>query len=245
LKRTDSDLTGDKETFWIGWELVGDRDYAFHPGDAAIMGVVQQKLSEESSEKTNDNAEESSQKTEDNAEESSEKTEDHAEEGSEKTEDHAEEGSEKTEDHADESSEKTEDHADESSEEKGENGEEGATVNDDISEQDEVSESDHEVPAANFTICAPQLLHLDRDGRPLWFNGWLLNDKFTTSEYNRFEAYMKEPREVTEPGAWQLKEDNLCCLTSNETSTFSEDEEDVLEMIIDLAKAVAVRDRNQ
>jgi hypothetical protein len=239
LKRTDSDLTGDKETFWIGWELVGDRDYAFHQGDAAIMGVVQQKSSEESSETTNDNAEESSEKTDDNAEESSEKTEDNAEESSEKTEDNAEESSEK----------------------KGENGEEGGTGNDDISEQDaekpasqrsekpheqdEVSESDHEVPAGNFTICAPQLLHLDRDGRPLWFNGWVLNDKFTTSEYNRFEAYMKEPREVTEPGAWQLKEDNLCCLTSDETFTFSEDEKDVLEMIIGLAKAVAVRDRNQ
>ena len=33
-------MLGDKETFWIGWELVGDMDYAFHAGDAGIMGVV-------------------------------------------------------------------------------------------------------------------------------------------------------------------------------------------------------------
>ena len=74
LKRTDSDLTGDKETFWIGWELVGDRDYAFHQGDAGIMGVVKQNSSEESSENTDDSAEESSESAEDNIEESSENT---------------------------------------------------------------------------------------------------------------------------------------------------------------------------
>ena len=157
----------------------------------------------------------------------------------------SEESSETADDNAEESSEETDDNAEEISEEKGENGEEDATENDDVSEQDEESESDDEVPVGNFTICAPQLLHLDRDGRPLWFNGWVLKDKFTTSDYGQFETYMKEPREVMEPGAWQLKEDNLCCLTSNETFTFTEDEKDVLEMIIGLAKAVAVRNRDE
>ncbi|OAA72450.1 alpha-1,3-mannosyltransferase [Cordyceps fumosorosea ARSEF 2679] len=32
---------GDKETFWIGWELVGDTDYAFHRGRVAVMGVAE------------------------------------------------------------------------------------------------------------------------------------------------------------------------------------------------------------
>ncbi|KZL66549.1 alpha-1,3-mannosyltransferase [Colletotrichum tofieldiae] len=31
---------GDKETFWLGWLLAGDEDYAFHRGEAAIMGVA-------------------------------------------------------------------------------------------------------------------------------------------------------------------------------------------------------------
>ena len=164
-----------------------------------------------------------------------------SEESSETADDNAEESSEDTDDYAEESSENTEDDVEDSSENTDENGEEG----DDVSEQDEGSELDHEVPAGNFTICAPQLLHLGRDGRPLWFNGWVLKNKFTTSDYGQFETYMKEPREVMEPGAWQLKEDNLCCLTSNETFTFTEDEKDVLEMIIGLAKAVAVRNRNE
>ncbi|KAK2604005.1 hypothetical protein QQS21_003841 [Conoideocrella luteorostrata] len=31
---------GDKETFWLGWELVGDSDYAFHQGEVGAMGVL-------------------------------------------------------------------------------------------------------------------------------------------------------------------------------------------------------------
>ncbi|OAQ99717.1 hypothetical protein LLEC1_02726 [Akanthomyces lecanii] len=33
---------GDKETFWLGWELVGDTDYAFHGGRVAVMGVAEE-----------------------------------------------------------------------------------------------------------------------------------------------------------------------------------------------------------
>src|ERR1700758_677417 len=126
LKRTDSGLTGDKETFSIGWELVGDRDYAFHQGDAGIMGVIKQKSSNETSETANDNAEESSEKTEDNAEKSSKKTEDNAEKSSKKTEDNAEKSSEKTEDNAEKNSKKTEDNAEESSEKTEDNADESS-----------------------------------------------------------------------------------------------------------------------
>lgn len=55
-----------------------------------------------------------------------------------------------------------------------------------------------------YTICAPQLLHLDRSGRPLWFNGWLLPNKFDKGknrEPSRFEAFLREPREIRDPGA--------------------------------------------
>lgn len=45
------DLLGDKETFWIGWELVGDTDYAFHRGRVAVMGVEGGDKSDESSDK--------------------------------------------------------------------------------------------------------------------------------------------------------------------------------------------------
>ncbi|KXT11664.1 hypothetical protein AC579_7027 [Pseudocercospora musae] len=34
---------GDKETFWLSWELAGDLDYAFYDGVAGIMGVLEKK----------------------------------------------------------------------------------------------------------------------------------------------------------------------------------------------------------
>jgi alpha 1,3-mannosyltransferase len=73
--------TGDKETFWLGWELVGDTGYSWHPGDAGSMGEVVPQLQNDSS-------------------------------------------------------------------------------------------------PEYYTVCGPQLLHLDVDGNPLWFNGWLLESKF-------------------------------------------------------------------
>jgi alpha 1,3-mannosyltransferase len=73
-------LLGDKETFWLGWELVGDTSYSFHPGDAGVMGVMAPPQN--------------------------------------------------------------------STKQKG------------------------------YTVCAPQLLHTDVKGKPLWFNGWLLQSKF-------------------------------------------------------------------
>lgn len=91
----------------------------------------------------------------------------------------------------------------------------------------------------NYTICAPQLLHLDREGRPLWFNGWLLPNKFEPGKDQvaaNFEAFLPEPREVREPTPWQLMESNVCCLTANYYSEFTREERDVLEMIIDLGR---------
>ncbi|KAM3472269.1 hypothetical protein MY5147_005397 [Beauveria neobassiana] len=38
---------GDKETFWLGWELVGDTDYAFHRGRVAVMGVAEEAEAEQ------------------------------------------------------------------------------------------------------------------------------------------------------------------------------------------------------
>ncbi|EGX89556.1 alpha-1,3-mannosyltransferase [Cordyceps militaris CM01] len=45
---------GDKETFWIGWELVGDTDYAFHRGRVAVMGVAEQEKDNKASDKASD-----------------------------------------------------------------------------------------------------------------------------------------------------------------------------------------------
>ncbi|KAL2819064.1 mannosyltransferase putative-domain-containing protein [Aspergillus cavernicola] len=144
-------LYGDKETFWLGWELVGDLDYAFHDGDAGIMGGLEKEPTSTAAA-------------------------------------------------------------------------EGADIN----------SSGLEGAPPNYTICAPQLLHLDRHGRPLWFNGWLLPNKFIANEREptNFEVFLQEPREVDDPAAWQLHEHNVCCLTSEYKREFTHDEREILDMII-------------
>ena len=108
-------------------------------------------------------------------------------------------------------------------------------------QQVEASEPDQEIaPLGRYEICAPQLLHLDTNGRPLWFNGFVANNKFSKDwTFGRFEVYMKEPREIQEPEAWDLLPDNLACLASDEIFTFTEGEKDILDMIIGFAKSAS------
>lgn len=49
---------------------------------------------------------------------------------------------------------------------------------------------------------------------------------------------MKEPSEARDVDAWQLIDNNICCLTSDHTFTFDGAERENLEMIADLAKEV-------
>ena len=158
---------GDKETFWIGWELVGDVDYAFHAGDAGIMGVADQEVNEERPKKKK------------------KKQRPEGEEGSAEEEPSQEEGA----------------------------GEEEEQEQ----EETQPSSPDH------YTICSPQLLHLDTAGKPLWFNGWLLSNKFADKKqkvFGKYDHYLIEPRDVREPGAWQLHENNECCLTTDTDKKF-------------------------
>ncbi|KAL2847532.1 mannosyltransferase putative-domain-containing protein [Aspergillus pseudoustus] len=153
---------GDKETFWLGWELAGDLDYAFHRGDAGTMGVLEVNKAKK------DEPVEEELEDEDEDEE-------------------PEEGALKT-----------------------------------------------TTTPESYTICSPQLLHLDRSGRPLWFNGWVLSNKYQgkNREPTDFQAFVREPREKREPAAWQLHEHNECCLTSEYMSEFRADERAVLDMIL-------------
>jgi hypothetical protein len=50
-------------------------------------------------------------------------------------------------------------------------------------------------PVTNFKICAPQILHLDTAGQPLWLNGWLLPNKFSNDNQQqpgKFDGFIKE-----------------------------------------------------
>jgi hypothetical protein len=159
LRTNGANQTGDKETFWLGWELIGDLDYAFHDGDAGVMGTLEKTPPVK-----------------------------------------------------------------------------GQPAQEDLTKTNTTDQ-------AMYTICAPQLLHLDRSGRPLWFNGWLLPNKFEKGkdrEPSRFEAFLREPREIRDPGAWQLRAHNICCLTSEHKGEFSPDERQALDMIIESGRRAGV-----
>ncbi|PYI13461.1 putative alpha-1,3-mannosyltransferase [Aspergillus violaceofuscus CBS 115571] len=150
---------GDKETFWLGWELVGDTDYAFHEGAAAVMGTAQVNRARGTGNETAEEADAGSGNPED----------------------------------------------------------------------------------PRFRICAPQLLHLGTDGRPLWFNGWLLPNKYSDDPRQQpaaFEAFITEPSDATAVGAWKLQQNNVCCLAADQVGRFSAAEKTVLEGVVQIAKEV-------
>ncbi|KAH8797365.1 putative alpha-1,3-mannosyltransferase [Xylogone sp. PMI_703] len=154
---------GDKESYWIGWELAGDVDYAFHPGELAVPGVIFQYSQEDSM--NNQNILKHSSKTL--------------------------------------------------------NGTGRQTWKYD----------------SDITVCSPQLLHLDRDGNPLWFNGWILTDKFekTNQSLVNFQGYMPEPPKLKDPEAWQIGDHNLACLSNDRTFEFTRRERTILDETIKTA----------
>lgn len=93
---------------------------------------------------------------------------------------------------------------------------------------------------SDLTICAPQLLHLDREKRPLWFNGWLYENKYAGSKrvLGRFEAFMEEPSESLDRAPWQLEESNLCCLSNPMAKDFTRQETEWLGVLIEMARTV-------
>ena len=114
-----------------------------------------------------------------------------------------------------------------------------------LEEYEVEAEPEPKQEATAYEICSPQLLHLDLEGNPLWFNGWLLDNKFADKKqkkFGHFEHYLIEPRDIREPGAWQLEESNMCCLTTDAhlKRDFSADEKEILEMMINQAREVGV-----
>jgi hypothetical protein len=60
-------------------------------------------------------------------------------------------------------------------------------------------------------LCARQILHLDETGSPFWINGGI-----TVSKYEENSALIQADSYMTEPGEWQLKENNMACLVVKE-----------------------------
>ncbi|KAK5692695.1 hypothetical protein LTR17_025351 [Elasticomyces elasticus] len=97
---------------------------------------------------------------------------------------------------------------------------------------------------ANYTICSPQLVHRDRNNNPIWLNGWITRDKFKHAgevDINTFQFWVTEPPEAgynTDSKQWELRDNNMCCLTADEYSEVTPEQREVLEMIADIVKDV-------
>ena len=151
--------SGDKETFWLGFELVGDTDYVFHQGDTGTLGVMKtrEEMEAEKSKLPHWAIPDNSTDPEFDPEFDPE----------------------------------------------------GIIP---------ASPADPSAPLPSRRMCAPQLLHLDLEGKPFWFNGGLVMNKFLERRqwtFGTFESYLIEPRDVREPGAWILGDGNMCCLTTD------------------------------
>ncbi|KAI4765463.1 hypothetical protein E4T52_01789 [Aureobasidium sp. EXF-3400] len=180
---------GDKETFWLGWELAGDTDYWFNEGAVGNMGVVSEhvyyKLSEGRAEIIDDYQPPTSQSTPKH--ETTSEVEEHKEP------------------------------------------EQGIDAH---------TKRDSEVHSL-YTVSSPQLLHLDLNDRPLWFNGWILDDKFEDNKFvnvSTWDVYLSEIKETREAAEWRIGGHNMATLKSNKAYEFTEKEKEVLQMIVDTAR---------
>lgn len=96
-----------------------------------------------------------------------------------------------------------------------------------------------------YRMCSPQLLHLDTDGTPLWFNGWLLVNKYVDRSKRRFApmtSYMPEPKNrAIDDEFWKLTTDNMCCLTADAGSKADLNEHDLGLLKMMRHRAIEVR----
>lgn len=177
-------MYGDKETFWLSWELAEDLDYAFYDGMAGSMGVLRDPRDVDDMDLEEDDEDEDEWEYEDE---------------------------------------------------------------DSFEEEEEVEDPKAEITgrrpsdlvASSRTICSPQLLHFNRAGKPMWFNGWVATKKFDSLKFRPFDVYMREPwgkRPKEGRPAWELKGNNIVCLTSEEYFDFTAEEQAVLNGLLDSAE---------
>lgn len=89
----------------------------------------------------------------------------------------------------------------------------------------------------NIILCSPQLLHLSLDGRPLWFNGWIQDNKHeAASKVSEFEFFMSEKRKAGEWAEWAVGNDNMCCLKGDDLHAFNPQEKRAMNLIVGIAR---------
>jgi len=99
-----------------------------------------------------------------------------------------------------------------------------------------------------YTVNSPQLLHLDLNGRPLWFNGWILDDKYEEHQHvnvSKMEVYLSEQKDTNEAPEWQIGGHNMATLKSTTAFKFTQKEHNVWNMIVEIAKDNGAIGQNQ
>ncbi|KAK5710207.1 hypothetical protein LTR17_019097 [Elasticomyces elasticus] len=186
---------GDKETFWLSWEMAGSSDYAFHDGGTGTIGML---------EKVKASVSDEGSATEEDAEPDTDQ-----DLGEGEGDDEGEDGDEPRKSHL----------------------------------PQKHRQAAPEAPA-NYTICSPQLVHRDRNDNPLWLNGWISRDKFKHAgevDIDMFQFWVTEPPEAgrnTGSKQWELRDNNICCLTADEYTEVTSEQREVLEMIADIVRDV-------
>lgn len=207
---------GDKETFWLGWELAGDTDYWFHEGAAGNMGVVSEhfyyKLVDGKVVKL-DNYEPSSHEEHKTKSDSKPKENKHKQTKEDKP--------------------KHEDKAEHQNEEQ--------PPLDPLHLPGTFVEKRGPEPGVyeSFVVNSPQLLHLDLNGRPIWFNGWILDDKYEENKHvnvSTWDVFMSEIKESHEAAEWRIGSHNMATLRGTAAYEFTSQEREVLEMIVETAR---------
>lgn len=79
----------------------------------------------------------------------------------------------------------------------------------------------------------------------MWLNGWIADFKpqhYSAAEFSSFEVYMKEPernRNKSLGSPWKILDRNILCLTGEWHESFSHEEIEFLDEILDSARFVA------
>ena len=91
----------------------------------------------------------------------------------------------------------------------------------------------------NYTVCERQLLHVDGKGRPVWFNGGLKPRNATSGPPN-FEVFALEPDASFSGDPWEVQDDNVVCLTTQEYYALESEDLNVLGMIAEVATSAEI-----
>lgn len=81
-------------------------------------------------------------------------------------------------------------------------------------------------------VCSYQMIHMDRNQTPLWYNGWISDKKRPTLEMRNlweFEQYMIENPVLTGENPWTWIDGFKGCLDGWELVSFTESEKNVFQ----------------